>query len=141
MSNSLLNQERSAGYIYDRFHSCGGLVSKTLLFLFALPAAGIHAQISQGSSPLNDNLANLSLEQLASIEVTTASKEPEKLWQTPAAIHLVTQEDIRRSGATSIPEILRLVPGVEVARIDSDHWAVGMRGFGGRVLEIASGAH
>src|SRR5581483_9169117 len=47
-----------------------------------------------------------------------------------APIYVLTQADIRRSGATSIPEILRLVPGVEVARIDSAHWAVGVRGFG-----------
>jgi iron complex outermembrane receptor protein len=73
----------------------------------------------------------MSLEQLGSLEVTTASKEPEQVWKTPAAIYVLTQEDIRRSGATSIPEVLRLVPGVEVARIDSDHWAVGIRGFGG----------
>jgi outer membrane cobalamin receptor len=52
------------------------------------------------------------------------------VWNTPAAIYVLTQEDIRRSGATTIPELLRLVPGVEVARIDSDHWAVGIRGFG-----------
>jgi iron complex outermembrane receptor protein len=73
----------------------------------------------------------MSLEQLGNVEVTTASKEPEQVWQTPAAIYVLTQEDIRRSGATTIPELLRLVPGVEVARIDSDHWAVGVRGFGG----------
>ncbi len=76
-------------------------------------------------------LEDLSLEQLGNIEVTTASKEPERIWQTPAAIYVITQEDIRRSTATNIPEILRLVSGVEVARIDSDHWAVGVRGFGG----------
>ncbi len=73
----------------------------------------------------------MSLEQLGNVEVTTASKEPEQVWQTPAAIYVLTQDDIRRSGATTIPELLRLVPGVEVARIDSDHWAVGVRGFGG----------
>jgi iron complex outermembrane receptor protein len=73
----------------------------------------------------------MSLEQLGNVEITTASKEPEQLWQTPAATYVLTQEDIRRSGATTIPELLRLVPGVEVARIDSDHWAVGVRGFGG----------
>jgi iron complex outermembrane receptor protein len=73
----------------------------------------------------------MSLEQLGDVEITTESKEPEQLWQTPAAIYVLTQEDIRRSGATTIPELLRLVPGVEVARIDSDHWAVGVRGFGG----------
>lgn len=80
--------------------------------------------------PVQD-LNQLSLEELGNVEVTTVSKEPEQVWQTPAAIYVITQEDIRRSGATSIPEILRLAPGVEVARIDSDHWAIGVRGFGG----------
>ena len=75
-------------------------------------------------------LANMSLEQLGSIEVTTASKEPEEVWKTPAAIYVLTHEDIRRSGATTVPEALRLVPGVQIARADSDHWSVGIRGFG-----------
>ncbi len=75
-------------------------------------------------------LTELSLEQLGDIEVTSVSKQPETVWQTAVAIHVITQEDIRRSGATSLPELLRLAPGVEVARIDSDHWAVGVRGFG-----------
>jgi iron complex outermembrane receptor protein len=77
-----------------------------------------------------ESLSNLSLEQLGAIEVTTATKEPEEVWNTAAAIYVITQEDIRRSGATSVPELLRLAPGVEVARMDSDHWAVGIRGFG-----------
>ncbi|MGH9397674.1 MAG: TonB-dependent receptor plug domain-containing protein [Terriglobia bacterium] len=71
----------------------------------------------------------MSLLDLGNIKVTTVSREPEEVWRTPAAIFVLTQDDIRRSGATSIPEVLRLVPGVEVARIDSDHWAVGVRGF------------
>ena len=75
-------------------------------------------------------LKHLSLEQLGDVEVTTASKEPEQVWRTPAAIYVLTQDDIRRSGATSIPEVLRLVPGVEVARVSSSTWAVGIRGFG-----------
>jgi iron complex outermembrane receptor protein len=74
-------------------------------------------------------LTQVSLEQLGNIEVTTASKEPVKATRTPAAIYVITQEDIRRSGATSIPEVLRLAPGVEVARIDSDTWSLGVRGF------------
>src|SRR6202022_229245 len=77
-----------------------------------------------------EHLKGLSLEQLGNIEVTTASKRPVKVSRTPAAIYVVTQEDIRRSGATSIPEALRLVPGVEVARIDSNTWSLGVRGFG-----------
>lgn len=75
------------------------------------------------------SLSKMSLADLGNIKVTTVSNEPEEVWRTPAAIFVLTQDDIRRSGATSIPELLRLVPGVEVARIDSDHWAVGVRGF------------
>src|SRR5437588_2401015 len=79
------------------------------------------------------HLKRLNLEQLGNIEVTTASKEPVKVLRTPAAIYVITQEDIRRSGATSIPEALRLAPGVTVARIDSSKWSIGIRGFGGRL--------
>src|SRR6266436_7174547 len=80
-----------------------------------------------------EGLKGLSLEQLGNIEVTTASKQPVKVSRTPAAIYVITQEDIRRSGATSIPEVLRLAPGVEVARIDAVKWSVGIRGFGSRL--------
>lgn len=75
------------------------------------------------------SLKSLTLEQLGTIEVTAVSKEPAQVWRTPAAIYVVTHEDIVRSGATSIPEILRGVPGVQVSRIDSSTWAVGVRGF------------
>src|SRR6202044_3130809 len=67
------------------------------------------------------------------IEVTTPSKEPVKAFQTPAAIYVITGEDIRRSGATTIPDALRLAPGVEVARIDGSKWSIGIRGFGTRL--------
>lgn len=77
------------------------------------------------------NLAHLSLSELGNVKVTTTTKEPEEVWQTPAAIYVITQDDIRRSGATTIPELLRMVPGMDVARIDSDHWAIGVRGFNG----------
>lgn len=75
-------------------------------------------------------LKELSLAQLASLEVTSSSKEPEEVWKTPAAIYVLTQDDIRRSGATSIPEVLRIVPGVEVSRLSSNSWSIGIRGFG-----------
>jgi iron complex outermembrane recepter protein len=89
---------------------------------------------SQGNSTEKDQktegrLTQVSLEELGQIEVTTASKVPVKATRTPAAIYVITQEDIRRSGATSIPEALRMAPGVEVARVDSNTWALGMRGF------------
>jgi len=85
---------------------------------------------AETSAITEGRLTQVSLEQLGQIEVTTASKRPVKVSQTPAAIYVVTHEDIRRSGATSIPEALRLVPGVEVARIDSNTWSLGVRGFG-----------
>ena len=78
------------------------------------------------------NLKQLSLEQLGDVEVTSVSKDPQQLMKTPSAIFVITQEDIRRSGATSIPEALRLAPGVEVARIDADHWSVAIRGLAGQ---------
>jgi iron complex outermembrane receptor protein len=82
---------------------------------------------------LQDRLKGLSLDQLGNIEVTTTTKEPVTVTRTPAAVYVITQDDIRRSGATSIPEALRLAPGVEVARIDSVKWAIGIRGFQSRL--------
>ncbi len=85
---------------------------------------------SQEYQPNGEPLKQLSLAELGNVEVTTASKEPEKILKTPAAIFVLTQDDIRRSGATSIPDVLRLVPGVEVARINSNQWSVNIRGLG-----------
>src|SRR5216683_5850504 len=99
----------------------GGLVSTTW------------GQSPQDNQETVGQLNHISLEDLGNIEVTTTSKEPVKASQAPAAIYVITQEDIRRSGATSIPEVLRLAPGIEVARIDSNTWSVGVRGFGSAV--------
>lgn len=80
-----------------------------------------------------NSLKGLSLAELGNLEVTTATKTPAAIWKTPAAVYVISQDAIRRSGATSIPEALRLAPGVEVARIDSDKWSIGIRGFGSRL--------
>ncbi|MEW6306803.1 MAG: TonB-dependent receptor, partial [Verrucomicrobiota bacterium] len=72
---------------------------------------------------------HLSLEDLVTIKVTSVSKRETSIHDAAAAITVITQEDIRRSGLTSIPELLRLVPGMNVARIDGDEWAVSARGF------------
>jgi len=77
----------------------------------------------------SQQLKSLSLEQLGEVEITTVSKQPEEVWQTPAAVFVVTHDDILNSGATTIPELLRLVPGIDVARSQSGSWAVGIRGF------------
>src|SRR5260370_34717294 len=89
----------------------------------------IRAQATQSNRNPPENLKQVSLEQLGQIEVTTASKVPVKATRTPAAIYVITQEDIRRYGATSIPEALHLAPGVEVARVDSNTWYLVVRGF------------
>lgn len=79
-------------------------------------------------TPRND-LADLDIEQLMNLTVTTAAKKEERIAEVASAIHVITEEDIRRSGASTIAEALRLVPGVDVARVNSTHWEVGIRGF------------
>jgi len=76
-------------------------------------------------------LKRLSIEQLMDVEVTSVSKTPESLLNAAAAVSIVTAEDIRRSGATTVPEALRFVPGLFVARETSNSWSVSSRGFSG----------
>src|SRR6059036_3979090 len=76
-------------------------------------------------------LKKLSIEQLMTFEVTSVSKRPERLAQTASAIQLITAQDIRRSGASSLPEALRLAANLQVAQIDSRQWAISARGFNG----------
>jgi iron complex outermembrane receptor protein len=76
-------------------------------------------------------LKKLSVEELMNIEVTSVSRRPEKLSETASAVQVITQEDIRRSGASSLPEALRLASNLEVAQVDSRQWAVSARGFNG----------
>src|SRR5882762_5609441 len=74
-------------------------------------------------------LKRLSIEQLMNLEVTSVSKRPERLAQTASAIQVITQEDIRSSGASSLPEALRLASNLQVAQLDSRQWAISARGF------------
>ncbi|WP_137297833.1 TonB-dependent receptor [Psychromonas sp. SP041] len=78
------------------------------------------------------DFTDIDFDELMKIEVTSVSKKNEKLSEAAAAIYVVTEEEIRRTGATSIPEALFLVPGVDVAKIDSNKWAISIRGFNGR---------
>src|SRR5579863_1457726 len=81
------------------------------------------------SDPPAQDKSDLSIEQLMNVEITSASKKEQKLTDTAASVFVITREMIRRSGLTSIPEVLRLAPGVEVARIDGSKWAISIRGF------------
>ena len=72
---------------------------------------------------------DLSIEDLLGQEVTSANKRTQRLSDVAAAAFVITDDDIRESGARSLPEALRLAPGVDVARISADRWAVSIRGF------------
>ena len=79
-----------------------------------------------------DEMLDMSLEDLVKVEVFSAAKKEQDLFEVSAAISIITREDIRRSGKTTIPEVLRLVPGVQVGRIDANKWGVTIRGFNDR---------
>lgn len=92
--------------------------------------------LAASSSPVlassETDLTKLSLEDLMNIQVTSASRKQQSLANVAAAVFVISQEDIQRSGANTIPDILRMVPGVQVAKIDANKWAVSIRGFNGR---------
>jgi iron complex outermembrane receptor protein len=90
------------------------------------------ASPSDTEPPLPADLTQLSLEDLMDIEITSVAKKAQKLSEAPAAVFVITNDDLRRSGVTSIPEALRMVPGLQVARIDANKWAITPRGFNGR---------
>jgi iron complex outermembrane receptor protein len=77
-------------------------------------------------------LDELSLEDLTKAEITSVARRSQNLANVPAAAFVVSAEDIRRSGALALPDVLRMVPGVEVAQVDSGRYAVSSRGFNGR---------
>ena len=108
------------------------LLTGLLMIWGVLPAWGS----AGGKDPsVPTDLTELSLEELMNIEVTLASRKEEKLFETAAAIFVITQDDLRRSGVTSLPEALRLVPGMQVARMDANKWAVSARGFNDRFAQ------
>lgn len=114
----------------DRSHrksqNCVPARAGTCFVLLAFLATSVGAQ----DAP--QDLTKLSLNDLVNVRVSSASKKEQKLFQTATAIYVITQEDIRRSGMTSIPDLLRLVPGMDVAHVDASKWAITARGFNGR---------
>jgi len=122
--NSAETHAAAGGWSAARF-----LQHASLIVLFVLIGL-INRSFAGPQEDETNALKHLSLTDLANVEVTSASKEPEEIWRTPAAVYVLTQEDIRRSGATNIPEVLRLVPGLQVARINSNQWSVNIRGLG-----------
>jgi len=99
----------------------------TLLLLFTLPDMA-----SAAASGSIEALKRMNVEELMNVEVYSASRFMEPVQASPNAIFVLTGEDLRRAHVTSIPEALRLVPGVQVGRVDANKWAVSMRGFNSR---------
>ena len=97
--------------------------------LALLLATGTGRAMAQPADATTDALKSLSLDQLMDVEVTSVSRHPEKLLQSASAIQVITREEILRSGATSIPEALRLADNLEVAQKNSHDWGISARGF------------
>ena len=104
--------------------SCGAAVTWMVMFVvIALPA---------WPQEKTADLTDQSLEDLMNVQVVSVSKTEQTLSRTASAVFVITQEDIRRSGATNIPDLLRMVPGVDVAQINANTWGVSVRGFNAR---------
>ncbi|MGH8131604.1 MAG: TonB-dependent receptor plug domain-containing protein, partial [Steroidobacteraceae bacterium] len=96
-------------------------------------AVGALAACNAAAQPNASDLLDLSIEELANLKITSASRIEENLRDAPAAVFVITAVDIRRSGVTSIPEALRLAPGVEVARRSAYEWSISIRGFNSNI--------
>ena len=101
-----------------------------ILASLALLACQLAPGQTAGNQP-DDDYANKSIEELMNIPVNSVARKDQKLSKSPAAVYVITEEAIQRSGATIIPDLLRAVPGVQVAEAESNRWAISVRGFNG----------
>ncbi|SFG64628.1 iron complex outermembrane recepter protein [Neptunomonas qingdaonensis] len=97
--------------------------------LFWVSAFLLNSVVMASDDMSLDDLKALSIDELSSLEVGIASKIPSKVIETPASVYVLTAESIRRSGARNVPEALRIVPGLNVAAVSGNSWAVNSRGF------------
>ena len=109
--------------------ACGLRIGLFLAGVFLSPTTSAAAAPASASEHTRSDLTELSLEELMNIKVTSVSKRAEPRSEAAAAITVITGNEIRRSGATTFPEVFRMAPGVHVGRVDSNVWAIGVRGF------------
>ncbi len=100
----------------------------TVLAALACCVLAVEAPATWAQPEANSDLANLSLEDLANLQVTSVSKKAEPLADAAASVYVITNDDIRRSGARSLPEALRLAPNLQVAQVNAQAWAISARG-------------
>ena len=122
----------TGGFAVRRIADHGGygrrVVSAWLVALSCSAALGAQDPVA------TEDLDALSLEELLAVEVTTVTHQEIRVGDVPAALYVITRQDIVRSGLTTVPELLRLVPGLSVARIDAGRWSIGARGFAGEFV-------
>jgi len=99
--------------------------------VFVVSALLLLSGLSASASQIPD-LTKRSLEDLMNINITSVSKKEQKVSQVAAAVFVISREDMIHSGATNIPDLLRMVPGLDVAQIDASNWAISSRGFNGQ---------
>ena len=120
----------------------GGIASSVLTLCLALALTLRCVPAEAGDSTIGD-LKQLNVEDLMNVEVTSVARHAERLLDAASAIQVITQDDIRRSGATSIPEALRLADNLQVAQKNSHDWAISARGFntnlGNKLLVMIDG--
>jgi iron complex outermembrane receptor protein len=138
MATRILIDQAPMNDVHGRYSGpvkCGCLRRNALIrgiWCAALMCGPIHGGWAQGpesSGRTAADLANLDLEDLMNIEITSVSKRPERIAEAAAAVYVITQEDIRRSGVTSLPDALRLAPNLQVARASASGYAISARGF------------
>jgi len=105
-----------------------------IVLVLTLMTGGVSAQSPQPAPPSEQtaaqrDLSQVSLEDLMNMKVTSVSKKDQKMSEAAAAIFVITQEDISHSGATNIPDLLRMVPGLDVSQINANSWVISSRGF------------
>jgi iron complex outermembrane receptor protein len=116
------------GAVSYRGTNCWPLCRRTAQAIVCL-IIFLFASLTASPQQPSDDLTDRSMEDLMNIHVTSVSKEDQKMSQVAAAIFVIGQEDIQRSGATNIPDLLRMVPGLDVAQINANTWAISARGF------------
>jgi iron complex outermembrane receptor protein len=122
------------------------LKASIIAILFSLvfsSRVAVAAPQGEQTDAKHQSIGDMSLEQLLDVKVTSGAKHEERVSTTAAAIYVISQEDIRRSGATSLPEVLRTAPGLTVERMNASTWVVSARGFadqrGNKLLVLLDG--
>lgn len=129
--------------MFEAARHAGRVAARGFVLVFLFVFAVLGTPRLAGAADAADLYADMSLEDLLQVEVTSVSKKAQRLVESASAVYVISAEDIRRSGHTKLPEVLRLVPGMNVARVQAGRWAVSARGgqdvFSNNLLVMVDG--